>query len=148
MNTRRSPGTAVLSTRAATLTFIYVLIGSVVLSYALVPTATVQAQGREMPLTLREATAFALQGNLEIQIAGLNPPIREAQITEREGIFDLNIRASLRASDSRTLETTTTFLDRVNDITIGQDNSQEQRLAVGLSQLIPYGGTYDVELGE
>jgi hypothetical protein len=34
-----------------------------------------------MPLTLREATAFALQGNLEIQIAGLNPPIRAAQIT-------------------------------------------------------------------
>jgi len=39
---------------------------------------------------------------LEIQIAGLNPPIREAQITEREGFFDLNTRASLRAADSRT----------------------------------------------
>jgi hypothetical protein len=65
-----------------------------------------------MSLTLREATAFALQSNLEIQIAGLNPPIREAQITEREGIFDLNTRASLRAADSRTQETSTTFLDR------------------------------------
>ena len=114
MNTRRSPGTAVLSTRAATLKFIYVLIGSFVLSYALVPTATVQAQRREMPLTLREATAFALQGNLEIQIAGLNPPIRAAQITEREGIFDLNTRATLRATDARTLETATAFLKRVN----------------------------------
>jgi outer membrane protein TolC len=125
-----------------------VLMGSCVLSHALVPTATVQAQRREMSLTLREATAFALQGNLEIQIAGLNPPIREAQVTEREGIFDLNTRAALRASDSRTLETTTTFLDRVNNNTIGQDNSQEHRLALGLSQLTPYGGTYDVELGE
>ena len=85
-----------------------------VLSHALVPTATVQAQRREMPLTLREATAFALQGNLEIQIAGLNPPIREAQITEREGIFDLNTRATLRATDTRTLETATAFLNRVN----------------------------------
>jgi outer membrane protein len=148
MNTRRSPGTAVLSTRAATLKFIYVLIGSFVLSYALVPTATVQAQRREMPLTLREATAFALQGNLEIQIAGLNPPIRAAQITEREGIFDLNTRATLRATDTRTMETATTFLKRVNGQLIGQDDSREQRLALGVSQLTLYGGTYDVELSE
>src|SRR5215471_9094963 len=110
MNTRRSPGTAVLSTRAATLKFLYVLLGSLVLSYALVPTATGQAQRREMPLTLREATAFALQGNLSIQIAGLNPPIREAQVTEREGIFDLNTRTTLRATDARTVDTSTTFL--------------------------------------
>src|SRR6266446_7059766 len=148
MNTRRSPGTVVLSTRAATLTFIYVLIGSFVLSYALVPTATVQAQRREMPLTLREATAFALQGNLEIQIAGLNPPIRDAQITEREGIFDLNTRATLRATDTRRLDTTTTFLNRVNDQLVGQDDSQEQRLTLGVAHLTPYGGTYDVELAE
>ena len=148
MNTRRSPGTAVLSTRAATRQFIYVLIGSFILIYALVPTATVQAQRREMLLTLREATAFALQGNLEIQIAGLNPPIRAAQITEREGIFDLNTRATLRATDTRTLETSTTFLNRVNDQRVGQDDSQEQRLALGVSQLTPYGGTYDVELSE
>jgi outer membrane protein len=148
MNTRRSPGTAVLSTRAATLKFIYVLIGSFSLSYALVSTATGQAQRREMPLTLREATAFALQGNLEIQIAGLNPPIRAAQITEREGIFDLNTRATLRATDSRTLETATAFLKRVNGDLVGQDDSQEQRLALGVSQLTLYGGTYDVELSE
>ena len=148
MNTRRRPGTAVLSTRAATLKFISVLIGSFSLSYALVPTATGQAQRREMPLTLREATAFALQGNLEIQIAGLNPPIRAAQITEREGIFDLNTRATLRATDSRTLETATAFLKRVNGDLVGQDDSQEQRLALGASQLTLYGGTYDVELSE
>jgi outer membrane protein len=148
MNTRRSSGTAVLSTRAATLKFIYVLLGSFSLSYALVSTATGQAQRREMPLTLREATAFALQGNLEIQIAGLNPPIRAAQITEREGIFDLNTRATLRATDSRTLENATAFLKRVNGDLVAQDDSQEQRLALGVSQLTLYGGTYDVELSE
>jgi len=101
-----------------------------------------------MPLTLREATAFALQGNLEIQIAGLNPPIRAAQITEREGIFDLTTRATLRATDVRTLDTSTTFLNRVNDQLVSQDDSQEQRLALGVSQLTLYGGTYDVELSE
>src|SRR5262245_2167371 len=148
MNIRRSPGPAILSTRATTLKFIYVLVGSFVLSYALVPTATVQAQRREMLLTLREATAFALQGNLDIQIAGLNPPIRAAQITEREGIFDLNTRAVLRATDSRILGTGTLFLKRVNGNLIGQDDSQEQRLALGVSQLTLYGGTYDVELSE
>ena len=148
MNTRRSLRIAVLSTRAATLKLIYVLIGSFVLSYALVPTATGQAQRREMLLTLREATAFALQDNLEIQIAGLNPPIRAAQITEREGIFDLTTRATLRATDARTLETATAFLKRVNGELVGQDDSQEQRLALGVSQLTLYGGTYDVELAE
>src|SRR5215831_9187978 len=105
MSTRRSPGTYGLSTRSATLKFLLVLMGSCLFSHALGPTATGQAQRREMSLTLREATAFALQNNLEIQIAGLNPPIREAQITERQGIFDLNTRASLRASDIRTQDT-------------------------------------------
>src|ERR1043166_3116707 len=148
MNTRRSPGTAILSTRTATRQLIYGLIGSFVLSYALVPTATVQAQQRAMPLTLREATAFALQGNLEIQIAGLNPPIRAAQITERQGIFDLTTRATLRATDSRTGDTSTTFLNRVTGLLVAQDDSQEQRLALGVSQLTRYGATYDVELSE
>src|SRR5262245_28355281 len=147
MNTRRSAGTS-LSTRAATRQLMYVLIGSLVLSHALVLTVTVQAQRREMPLTLREATAFALQGNLEIQIAGLNPPIRAAQITEREGVFDLTTRATLRATDGRTVDTSTTFLNRVNGQLVGQDDSQEQRLALGISQLTLYGGTYDVELSE
>src|SRR5215510_14093560 len=148
MNIRRSPGTAILSTSAATLKLLYVLIGSFVLSYALVPTVTVQAQQREMPLTLREATAFALQGNLEIQIAGLNPPIRVAQITEREGIFDLNTRAVLRLADTKTEGTSTSLLKRVNGNLVGQDDTQEQRLALGVSQLTLYGGTYDVELAE
>jgi outer membrane protein len=157
MSTRRSPGTYGLSIWSATLKCMLVLMGSCLLSHTLVPTATVQAQRREMSLTLREATAFALQGNLAIQIAGLNPPIRAAQITESQGIFDLITRASLRAADTRTLDTTTTFLDRVDKKPIpgqasqgliGQDNSQEHRLALGLSQLVPYGGTYDLELSE
>src|SRR2546428_789598 len=157
MSTRRGPGTYGLSTRSATLKFLLVLMGSCVLSHALVPTATVQAQRREMSLTLREATAFALQGNLSIQIAGLNPPIRDAQVTESQGIFDLITRGSLRASDSRVMDTTTTFLDRVDKSPIpgqapqgriGQDDSQEHRLALGLSQLVPAGGTFDLELSE
>jgi outer membrane protein TolC len=101
-----------------------------------------------MLLTLREATAFALQDNLEIHIAGLNPPIRAAQITERQGIYDLNTRATLRATDTRALETATGVLKRVNGQLIAQDDTQEQRLALGVSQLTPLGGTADIEVAE
>jgi outer membrane protein TolC len=102
-----------------------------------------------MRLSLREATAFALQGNLDIQIAGLNPRIREAQITEEKGIFDVEARASLLASDARLLETSTTFLDRIipNGLA-GQDDSQQQELTVGVAQLTPSGGSYEVRLSE
>lgn len=148
MSRRRGPGTYGLSSQSAVLTFLSLLVGSLWLSDALVLAATVQAQRREMPLTLREATAFALQSNLEIQIAGLTPRIRAAQVTERAGIFDLNARAALRASDTRTLETSTTFLQRVDNDLVRQDNSQEQRGAVGLAQLVPSGGTYEIEVAE
>jgi outer membrane protein TolC len=102
-----------------------------------------------MRLSLREATAFALQGNLDIQIAGLNPRIREAQITEEKGIFDVEARATLIASDARLLETSTTFDNKIiaNGLA-GQDDSQQQELAVGIAQLTPYGGVYDVRLSE
>jgi hypothetical protein len=37
---------------------------------------TSAAERRQMQLTLRQATALALQNNLNIQIAGLTPRIR------------------------------------------------------------------------
>jgi hypothetical protein len=55
---------------------------------------SIHAQQREMQLSLREATAFALQGNLEIQIAGLTPRLREAQVTEQKGIFNVEARGT------------------------------------------------------
>lgn len=106
------------------------------------------AQQREMQLSLREATAFALQGNLEIQIAGLTPRIREAQVAERKGIFNVEARAALRASHSRLLDTSTTSREEVVNQLVGQDNSQEQQLAFGIAQLTPSGGTYEVEVSE
>jgi outer membrane protein TolC len=107
-----------------------------------------RAQQREMQLSLREATAFALQGNLEIQIAGLTPRIREAQVAERKGIFNVEARAALRASHSRLLDTTNTFREEVVNQLVGQDDSQEQQLAFGIAQLTPSGGTYEVEFSE
>jgi outer membrane protein TolC len=102
-----------------------------------------------MRLSLREATAFALQGNLDIQIAGLNPRIREAQITEEKGIFDVEARAAVTAFDARLLETSTTFDNHIRaDGLAGQDDSQQQELAVGVAQLTPSGGSYEVRASE
>ena len=125
------------------------LLGTVWLSAATSPPAVCAADRREMRLSLREATAFALQGNLDIQIAGLNPAIREAQITEEKGIFDVEAQASFVASDSRLLETSTTFDARIIENRLaGQDNSQQQDVAVGVTQRIPYGGSYEVRAVE
>ena len=106
-----------------------------------------QAQQREMELSLRGATAFALQGNLNIQIAGLEPRIREAQVAAEEGIFDIQLHASATASNSRLLSTSPFFQEFINE-SVAQDNTQEQAIRFGLSRLNPWGGTYGVELSE
>jgi outer membrane protein TolC len=122
-----------------------VLLGTVWLGAAISPPATLAAQRREMPLSLREATAFALQGNLDIQIARLNPPTREAQITEEKGIFDVEAQAAFTAFDSRLLDTSTVFADdRIPNGLAGQDNTQQQDVTVGITQRTPYGGSYEV----
>ena len=109
--------------------------------------APAQAQQREMELSLREATAFALQGNLNIQIAGLEPRIREAQVAVEEGIFDIQLHASATVSDSRLLSTSPFFQEFINE-SVAQDNTQEQAIRFGLSRLNRWGGTYGVELSE
>ena len=118
-----------------------------VAGFAAWPAVPAQAQQREMELSLREATAFALQGNLNIQIAGLEPRIREAQVAAEEGIFDIQLHASATASDSRLLSTSPFFQEFINE-SVAQDNTQEQSIGFGLSRLNPWGGTYGVELLE
>ncbi|MEE8289938.1 MAG: TolC family protein [Candidatus Tectomicrobia bacterium] len=104
------------------------------------------AQRRQMQLSLQEATAFALRNNLDIQIVGITPRIRAAETTEEQGIFDVEGTAEFVASDARLLETSSLFQERVVGNIVTQDNSQEQELSVGMSQLTPYGGTYEIEV--
>jgi outer membrane protein TolC len=109
----------------------------------------VAAQRRQMQLSLREATAFALQANLDIRIAGLDPLIREAQVTEEKGIFDVEGQAALTAFDDGLLKTSNTFRNKTRvDGLVGQDTTEEQRLSVGIAQLTPFGGTYELEVSE
>jgi outer membrane protein len=140
--TRRNAGSA----RLVSCRWIYVVLVAVCLGYAASPVAPVEAQHRQMQLSLREATAFALQENLAIQIAGLDPRIREAQVTEAKGIFDVEGKAEFVASDSRLLETSSVYIERVDNGLVGQDNSQEEEFSFGISQLTPYGGTYGIDL--
>ena len=122
---------------------------------------TATAAGRrQMQLTLSDATALALQQNLDIQIAGLTPRIREAQITEENAIFDVTAQGSVAISDSRLLNDSAAFRlfpevgvreeDRDGDPEIlalaGQEDEQIYEGEVGISQLTPYGGTYEVTL--
>ena len=67
------------------------------------------AERRQMQLSLRQATALALQNNLNIQIAGLTPRIREAQVTEQKGIFDVELRGRLNTTDRQLLDEAATL---------------------------------------
>jgi outer membrane protein len=121
------------------------LLGALWCSATLHAVPIVEAQRRQMSLSLQEATAIALQENLDIQIAGLNPRIRAAQITEEKGIFDVEARAEFLASDARLLETGNAFQERrrVNGLA-GQDSSHQQDVSLGIAQRTPYGGAYEV----
>lgn len=111
------------------------------IGHVIFSTGSAEAQNREMRLSLREATAFALQGNLDIRITALDPRIREAQVTEEKGIFDVEGQAAFTASNSQLVETSTTFQELVEDSSgrdlLRQDNSKEQELSFGISQLTP-----------
>jgi outer membrane protein len=148
------------SGRSASWPLILILLSIACIGNAISP-MTAQAQHREMLLSLREATAFALQENLDIQIAGLVPRIREARITEKKGIFDVNAQAALTASNSQLLTDSLSFRDLRVGIrpegadpaaqvagTAAQEDEQIQEFSLGVSQLTPYGGTYGVELSE
>ena len=117
--------------------------------------APAAAQRRQMLLTLREATAFALRKNLDIQIAGLTPRIRQAQVTEERSIYDVEGKAEFVASDDQTLATSSRFRsDPEVDVRpgppvaalAGQQDIQQQRGSAGVEQLTPYGGTYEINV--
>ncbi len=110
------------------------------------------AERRQLQLTLRQATALALQNNLDIQIAGLTPRIREAQITEQLGIFDPELRGEVTLTDRQLLEDSPSFRT-ADDLVIvdgeafaGGEDATLTDLSVGVEQLTPYGGTYEVEV--
>ncbi len=122
------------------------------LGICLVVAVASAAERRQMQLTLRQATALALENNLDIQIAGLSPRIREAQITEEKAIFDVELRGEFTATDRQLLEDSASFRTADDLVTIdgttfaGAEDAELQDLSVGIQQLTPFGGTYEVEV--
>ncbi|PON18878.1 hypothetical protein C2W62_05620 [Candidatus Entotheonella serta] len=118
----------------------------------LVASAAQAAERRQLQLTLRQATALALQNNLDIQIAGLTPRIREAQITEQQGIFDPELRGGVTLTDRQLLEDSPSFRTADDLVTIdgeafaGAEDATLVDLLAGVQQLTPYGGTYEIEV--
>jgi outer membrane protein len=118
----------------------------------LMASAASAAERRQMQLTLRQATALALQNNLNIQIAGLTPRIREAQVTEQQGIFDVELRGGFTTTDRQLLDTSNSVrlsndLVVENGVTLaGREDTELQELSLGAQQLTPYGGTYEVDV--
>jgi outer membrane protein TolC len=114
--------------------------------------AAAAAERRQMQLSLRQATALALQNNLNIQIAELTPRIREAQVTEQKGIYDVELRGRLNTTDRQLLDEAAT-LRTAEDAVIedgvplaGAEDTELQELSLGVQQLTPFGGTYEVEV--
>ena len=105
-----------------------------------------------MQLTLRQATALTLQNNLNIQIAGLTPRIREAQITEEQGIFDVHLKGEFAARDLQLLDDSGQLSTAKKNVTVdgvifaAEEDAEQQELSLGVQQLTPYGGTYEVEV--
>jgi outer membrane protein TolC len=90
-----------------------------------------------MPLSLRDAIALALKGNLDITVEGFNPQLRQQDLTSQKAVYD----------PSAFLE-----LDRVNNelpptlnlLTGQRVLSDLADFNVGLRQTLPTGGTYEL----
>jgi outer membrane protein len=90
-----------------------------------------------MPLSLRDAIALALKGNLDITVEGFNPQLRQQDLTSQKAVYD----------PSTFLE-----LDRVNNelpptlnlLTGQRVLSDFADFNVGLRQTLPTGGTYEL----
>lgn len=160
MMTLRRPCNRSHAYRPPSRTSLLVLLSLVWCSLVVGFVAPAAAQRRQMLLTLREATAFALRNNLDIQIAGLTPRIRQAQVTEERGIFDVEGKAEFVASDDQRLSSSSSFrgdpeidiqTDGAGNVTsalAGQQDTQELEGSVGIEQLTPYGGTYEITLSD
>jgi outer membrane protein len=112
---------------------------ALVLAFFLVPSfARAAAPPSQVPLTLSEARARALEKNLELRVERENATIAGSGETKAKGAYDPTLRADARWRD-RT--------DPVNSIISGAPtgelgpNSSGYAANLGLAQLIPTGGT-------
>ncbi len=69
-------------------------------------TSEAEPQEKVIMLSLREAVAMALEGNLDIAVGRYNPDIRDAQLLSAKGVFDPTVRLEYFYSDEEIPQTT------------------------------------------
>jgi outer membrane protein TolC len=90
-----------------------------------------------MPLSIQDAIALALKGNLDIQVEGFNPELRQQELTSEKAVFDPSAFLETSFSDNR--------VPTSLNVLLAQPSLSDQfNLNAGLRQRLPLGGTYEV----
>lgn len=89
-----------------------------------------------MPLSIQDAIALALKGNLDIQVEGFNPELRQQDLTSEKAVFDPSAFLETNYVDNR--------LPTSLNVLLAQSSFSDQfNLNAGLRQKLPFGGTYE-----
>ncbi len=121
-------------------------------------TAAVMAQDMAGPppleLSLREAVEMTLQNNLDIQVAGYTPLVREQDVIFSEAAFDPNVRFFAERQDNRfptSLRTVaggalvTSAFDSSEDV-ISVFFQKQNNYAAAFGDILRYGANYSAQL--
>jgi outer membrane protein TolC len=90
-----------------------------------------------MPLSLRDAIALALKGNLDITVEGFNPQLRQQDLTSQKAVYDPSAFLELDRTNNELPPT-------LNLLTGQRVLSDFADFNVGLRQTLPTGGTYEL----
>ena len=94
------------------------------------------APGRAIPISIEEARAAALAGNLDLAVQLINPEVAALQISEEEARFEATLTGSLRYSDTDA------------PVALGTEGSQGNNTSasVGLNVPLRTGGTFSIDV--
>jgi len=112
------------------------IMGSIIGFVCILGVGSVDAQLKDYPLSLEEASQLALENSFDIQLAQYDVWIARTQQGVAESIYDTVLNAQISYSDDQRKRTSTIFGTKV------VDNDYN----VGLSKKLPSGTTIDVDL--
>jgi len=121
-------------------------ITAALLAFAAPGAALAQSAADEqgVPLTLDEALRIALENNLDLVSARMDPAIAEQRVEIERSAFDGTFGAAVDYSDT---SDTLTITDNVSGATTdGDDTSQVWSGSISWSSLLDFGATYSVSL--
>lgn len=93
----------------------------------------------ERRLTVNEAVQIALQNNLEVQVARIDPAIQDLQVAEARAAWFPTLNTTLQAAGTDT--PSNSFLSGAQGPKTSDDRVNTN---FGVGQMLPWGGTYNV----